>query len=175
MGFLLHELISAFCLQIQAFLRGLVGGILLVLSIQYVNSLLGCVSFSWPPSLHSPSLDAMTRLKSYGQMLILVGRGAVTATSVALVEELLFRSWLTQEIAADLGYHWGIIFSGLAFSLFQRCIAKFKSCSFQLLNSFFWIFSISFLFFICCQNIYWGQEKHVTQYMTSKSVLLEVR
>ncbi|KAI6682091.1 hypothetical protein NL676_035972 [Syzygium grande] len=106
--------------KIQAFLRGLVWGILLVLSIEYVNSLLGCVSFSWPPSLHSSSLDAMTRLKSYGQMLILVGRGAVTATSVALVEELLFRSWLTQEIAADLGYRRGIIFSGLAFSLFQR-------------------------------------------------------
>ncbi|KAF8032643.1 hypothetical protein BT93_D1536 [Corymbia citriodora subsp. variegata] len=106
--------------KIQAFLSSLVGGILLVLSIQYVNSLLGCVGFSWPPSLHSSSLDAMARLKSYGQMLILVGRGVVTATSVALVEELLFRSWLTNEIAADLGYHQGIILSGLAFSLFQR-------------------------------------------------------
>ncbi|KAI3430086.1 uncharacterized protein J3R85_008380 [Psidium guajava] len=106
--------------KIQAFLRGLVGGILLVLSIQYVNSLLGCVSFSWPPSLHSSSLDAMTRLKSYGQMLILVGRGAVAAISVAVVEELLFRSWLIEEVTADLGYHQGIILSGLAFSLFQR-------------------------------------------------------
>lgn len=106
--------------KVQAFLSSLVGGILLVLSIQYVNSLLGCVSFSWPPSLHSSSLDAMARLKSFGQILILVGRGAVTATSVALVEELLFRSWLTEEIAADLGYHLGIILSGLAFSLFQR-------------------------------------------------------
>ncbi|KAL3744618.1 hypothetical protein ACJRO7_013824 [Eucalyptus globulus] len=106
--------------KVQAFLSSLVGGILLVLSIQYVNSLLGCVSFSWPPSLHSSSSDAMARLKSFGQILILVGRGAVTATSVALVEELLFRSWLTEEIAADLGYHLGIILSGLAFSLFQR-------------------------------------------------------
>ncbi|KAK3411312.1 hypothetical protein EUGRSUZ_I00075 [Eucalyptus grandis] len=42
------------------------------------------------------------------------------ATSVALVEELLFRSWLTEDIAADLGYHLGIILSGLAFYLFQR-------------------------------------------------------
>lgn len=91
---------------------------MLVLSINSVNALLGCVNLSWPPT-PSP-LDALTRLKVYGQMLMLAGQGIVTATSVALVEELLFRSWLPKEIEVDLGYYRGIIISGLAFSLFQR-------------------------------------------------------
>lgn len=93
---------------------------MLVLSINYVNALLGCVSLSWP---HTPSpLDALTRLKVYGKMLMLASQGIVTATGVALVEELLFRSWLPKEIEVDLGYHRGIILSGLVFSLFQRYI-----------------------------------------------------
>ncbi len=64
----------------------------------------------------------MTHFKVFGRMLMLAGQGIVTATGVALVEELLFRSWLPNEIAVDLGYHQGIIISGLAFSLFQRYI-----------------------------------------------------
>ncbi|XP_062091213.1 uncharacterized protein LOC133797351 [Humulus lupulus] len=104
--------------QILNFLKGLVGGIMLVLSIQAVNAALGCVSLSWPypPS----SFDVMTWLKVYGHMLTMVGKGIVTATCIALVEELLFRSWLPEEIAADLGHHRGYIISGLVFSLLQR-------------------------------------------------------
>lgn len=91
---------------------------MVVLSIQAVNALLGRVNFLWP---YSPSsFDVMRWLKVYGQMLIVVGQGIVTATGVALVEELLFRSWLPEEIAADFGYHRGIIISGLVFSLLQR-------------------------------------------------------
>jgi membrane protease YdiL (CAAX protease family) len=92
----------------------------LVLSIHSVNVLIGCANFSWPPS-PSP-FNAMTHFKVFGRMLMLAGQGIVTATGVALVEELLFRSWLPNEIAVDLGYHQGIIISGLAFSLFQRYI-----------------------------------------------------
>lgn len=55
-------------------------------------------------------------------MLLLVGQGIITATGVALVEELLFRSWLPDEIATDLGYCHGIIFSGFAFSVSQRYV-----------------------------------------------------
>jgi hypothetical protein len=106
-------------------LKGLIGGVLLVLSINSVNALLGCVNLSWP-STPSP-LDALTRLKVYGQMLVVAGQGIVTATCVALVEELLFRSWLPKEIEVDLGYHRGIIISGLAFSLFQRYIIDLLS------------------------------------------------
>lgn len=106
------------CLQLGHFFKGLIGGVMLVLSIQSANALLGCVNISWPST--PSSLDAMKLFKVYGQVLKLVGQGIITATGVALVEELFFRSWLPQEIAVDLGYHRAIILSGLAFSLCQR-------------------------------------------------------
>ncbi|KAI4335161.1 hypothetical protein L6164_013832 [Bauhinia variegata] len=106
--------------KILDFFMGLAGGIMLVFSIQAVNVSLGCACFSWPPL--APSLDAMTWLRVHGQMVMLVAQGTVMATAIALVEELLFRSWLPQEIAVDVGYHRGIIISGLAFSLFQRSL-----------------------------------------------------
>ncbi|KAE9601566.1 putative alcohol O-acetyltransferase [Lupinus albus] len=102
------------------FLKGLVGGVILVFSIHAVNAFLGCISFSWP--LTQTSMDAMTLLKVCGQMGLIVVQGTVMASAIALVEELLFRSWLPQEIAVDLGYHRGIIISGLAFSLSQRSL-----------------------------------------------------
>lgn len=109
-------------MQIQNFLMGLVGGVVLVLSIHSINALIGCVHLSWPLT-NSSATDALATLKGYGQILILFGQGLVTATGVALVEELLFRSWLPDEIATDLGYHRGIIISGLAFSLSQRYLS----------------------------------------------------
>ncbi|TXG61704.1 hypothetical protein EZV62_013067 [Acer yangbiense] len=105
--------------KVQNFLKGLAGGVMLVLLIQSVNALLGFASFSWPSRLPS-SINALTWLKVYVKMLFLACRGILTATAVVLVEELLFRSWLPQEIAVDLGYHRGIIISGLAYALFQR-------------------------------------------------------
>lgn len=99
---------------------GFIGGVILVISIQSVNSLLGCVSWSWPSNPLPSSLDLMARLKVYGKLLVFAVRGIATAAGIVLVEELVFRSWLPDEIAADFGYHRGIIISGLAFSLFQR-------------------------------------------------------
>ncbi|KAK3013607.1 hypothetical protein RJ639_009310 [Escallonia herrerae] len=106
--------------KIQNLVKGFIGGVMLVLSIQSINALIGCVHLSWPSSPASLSSDAVTRLKVFGQMVILFGRGITTAFGVALVEELLFRSWLADEIAADLGYHRGVVISGFAFSLCQR-------------------------------------------------------
>ncbi|XP_061361617.1 uncharacterized protein LOC133305413 isoform X2 [Gastrolobium bilobum] len=102
------------------FLKGLVGGVIFIFSIHAMNAFLGCASFSWP--CNPPSLDALTWLKVYGKMGLIVVQGIVMASAIALVEELLFRSWLPQEIAVDLGYHNGIIISGLAFSFLQRCL-----------------------------------------------------
>ncbi|KAK1417442.1 hypothetical protein QVD17_26569 [Tagetes erecta] len=103
--------------QIQNFAFGLIGGVMLVLLIQYTNVLLGFVSLSLPtiPS----SSDPVTLLKLIGKVLRFVGQGLVTAVAIALVEELLFRSWLPEEIAVDFGYNQGIILSGLAFALSQ--------------------------------------------------------
>lgn len=69
---------------------------------------------------------------------MLACQGTFTATAIVLVEELLFRSWLPEEIAADLGYHRGIIISGLAFSLLQRYAFHMPFCI---------LHSCSFLFF----------------------------
>ncbi|GAB2219218.1 hypothetical protein Drorol1_Dr00006849 [Drosera rotundifolia] len=107
-------------LKIKEFLTGLIGGFVLVLSIHCVNTVLGYARFSWPTNLGS--VQAMTKIKAYGRLFILVVQGTVTAALVAFVEELLFRSWLTEEIAIDLGFHPGIILSGLAFSVSQRSL-----------------------------------------------------
>ncbi|PWA75870.1 alpha/Beta hydrolase fold protein [Artemisia annua] len=103
--------------QIQNFFYGLIGGVMLVLLIQSTNVFVGSVSISWPtiPS----STDAVTLLKLFGKGLRIVGQGLLTTAAVALVEEMLFRSWLPEEIAVDLGFNQGIILSGLAFSLSQ--------------------------------------------------------
>lgn len=105
--------------KVQSFLKGLFGGTILVLLIYSVNSLIGCVDFCVPVALPISS-SALTWLKVYGRIFVLFVQGLATATGVATVEEFLFRSWLPDEIAADLGYHRGIIISGLAFALFQR-------------------------------------------------------
>ncbi|KAL3830071.1 hypothetical protein ACJIZ3_018873 [Penstemon smallii] len=106
--------------KFQSFLKGLVGGVILVILIHSVNSSLGCVHLCWPTTLSSSSSEPVLLIKMYGSMLMLVVRGIATATGVAVVEESFFRSWLPQEIAADLGYYQGIIISGFVFALFQR-------------------------------------------------------
>ncbi|XP_074269263.1 uncharacterized protein LOC141592476 isoform X2 [Silene latifolia] len=108
--------------KMQDFLTGLVGGIVLVLSIQSVNAFLGFASFSLPTNLCSSSLNLTAKLKAYGQLILLASRGLLMAAGVTFVEELLFRAWLLEEVAADLGYHPAIILSGLAFSLSQRSV-----------------------------------------------------
>ncbi|KAL3535480.1 hypothetical protein ACH5RR_003941 [Cinchona calisaya] len=105
---------------VQHFVNGLIGGVMLVLLIHYVNFICGFACPSLPTYLPLSSSDAVTWLKVCGRILLLVFRGLATATGVAIVEELLFRSWLPDEIAADFGYYRGIIISGLAFSFSQR-------------------------------------------------------
>ncbi|XP_011094018.1 uncharacterized protein LOC105173836 [Sesamum indicum] len=108
--------------KFQSFLKGLVGGVVLVILIHAVNTSLGCAHLCWPTALSSSSSEPVSLIKSYGWMLMLIVQGIATATGVSVVEELLFRSWLPQEIAADFGYHRGIVISGLAFALSQRSI-----------------------------------------------------
>ncbi|KAL8136484.1 hypothetical protein V2J09_002485 [Rumex salicifolius] len=108
--------------NVQDLLIGLVGGVMLVISIHSVNALLGFVDLSWPSSLVSSPVDHTMKFKSWVNLVFLAGQGLVTATVIATVEELFFRSWLAEEIAVDLGDHRGIILSGLAFSLCQRSL-----------------------------------------------------
>ncbi|KAL2939260.1 Late embryogenesis abundant protein 1 [Bienertia sinuspersici] len=106
--------------KVRHLLIGFVGGIMLVVCIQSLNSLLGFVNFSFPLNLGSSSSNFSAKIKAYGQMFLLAGQGLLMAAGVAFVEELLFRSWLLEEIAADFGYHAGIFLSGLAFAVSQR-------------------------------------------------------
>ncbi|XP_043707068.1 uncharacterized protein LOC122656556 isoform X2 [Telopea speciosissima] len=106
--------------KIQDCLKGLTAGFLLVLSIHSINALLGWACFSWPSSLPSSLSDAVAWLKVCGGVFVLTGQGIMAAIGIAIAEELLFRSWLPEEIAVDLGYHQAIIISGLAFSILER-------------------------------------------------------
>lgn len=106
----------------QHFLIGLVGGVLLVVSIHSLNAFLGFVNLTLPSNFSSSSLNLTAKIKAHGQLFLLAGQGFLMAAGVAFVEELLFRSWLLEEIAVDLGYHPGILISGLAFALSQRYV-----------------------------------------------------
>lgn len=63
---------------------------------------------------------AIVLLKAYGNMLIQTTGEIVSSTGICTVEELLFRSWLAEEVAADLGFPHAIVISGLLFALVQR-------------------------------------------------------
>ncbi|KAL5995768.1 hypothetical protein ACLOJK_025838 [Asimina triloba] len=97
--------------------KGLMLGMMLVLSIHLINAALGCAQVTWP--LGVSSSGSFVLLKTFGRMLSMAARGIVPAICV-IVEELLFRSWLPEEVAVDLGYLHAIMISGLAFSFLQR-------------------------------------------------------
>lgn len=115
-------------LQIQEFLKALAGGVTVVLLIQSINTILGAAILSRPPYLPHP-FDAMKWLKGCAQLLLVVVKGLTAATFVVFVEEVLFRSWMPNEIAIDTGYHQSIIITGLVFALFQRYFSLFQSIS----------------------------------------------
>ncbi|XP_047311459.1 uncharacterized protein LOC124914881 [Impatiens glandulifera] len=97
--------------KVQDVLKGFIGGIMVVFSIHYANALLGCVHISFPSSVFPTA-----------KMILLGFRAIIISISVSMVEELIFRSWLPNEISLDVGYHQGIIISGLIFALSQRSV-----------------------------------------------------
>jgi uncharacterized protein len=88
--------------------------------VHSISILLGFAAFrtGFSSSLARP-LDL---LKSSSNVFLLALRGLATATSIAVVEEMVFRSWLPEEIAVDLGYYNAILISGLVFSLIHRYV-----------------------------------------------------
>lgn len=61
----------------------------------------------------------------------LLGQAVGVGLAVALVEEVLFRAWLQEEIAVDLGFHKAVFLSAVAFALVHwwvkfSCIGKFS-------------------------------------------------
>ncbi|KAG6428532.1 hypothetical protein SASPL_112784 [Salvia splendens] len=120
--------------KLQDCLKGLAGGVVLVTLIHTVNALLGSAHLHWPTTLSLPSSDPVASMKAYGRMLLLIVRGTAAATLIASVEELLFLSWLPQEIAADSGFYRGVFISGLLFALSQRSLLEIPGL---------WLLSIS--------------------------------
>ena len=58
------------------------------------------------------------------KILRLLGQAVGIGVAVALIEEVLFRSWLQEEIAVDLGFHRAVFLSALAFALIHWYIFK---------------------------------------------------
>ncbi|XP_050946766.1 uncharacterized protein LOC103499360 isoform X3 [Cucumis melo] len=102
------------------FVMAFFGGVAVLLGIQFVNGFLGYTTLSWPAIATSENL--VSWLKLFGGSLLLVIIGTISSIFVTAVEELHFRSWLTEEIALDLGYYPAIIISGLAFAILQRSL-----------------------------------------------------
>lgn len=113
-------------LQVYCFFRGLIGGTTLVLAVHLVNASLGYAFFVRPPNLPRFSAGATILVKEYGRLAFLFLRGSLIAFCVAVMEELLFRSWLLDEISVDHGYTLAVLISGLSFSLFQRYTITFS-------------------------------------------------
>jgi membrane protease YdiL (CAAX protease family) len=105
---------------VQEFLQGLVGGVAIVWLVHSTSILLGFATLREGSS--SFLFRPFDLLKYSSNSLLLALRGFITATSIAVVEEVVFRSWLPEEVAVDLGYYNAILMSGLAFSLIHRYI-----------------------------------------------------
>ncbi|XP_047052617.1 uncharacterized protein LOC124658291 [Lolium rigidum] len=106
--------------RVQEFLQGLVGGVAVVWLVHSTSILLGFATLREGPS--SFLARPFDLVKYSSNSLLLALRGFITATSIAVVEEVVFRSWLPEEVAVDLGYYHAILMSGLAFSLIHRSL-----------------------------------------------------
>ena len=107
-------------LQLREFFQGLVGGVIVVGLVHSISILLGFATFR--TGFSSSLARHLGLIKSSSNVFMLALRGFATATSIAAVEEMVFRSWLPEEIAVDLGYYNAILISGLVFSLIHRYV-----------------------------------------------------
>ncbi|XP_078444611.1 alpha/beta-Hydrolases superfamily protein [Wolffia australiana] len=108
--------------KVRLFLKGFFGGVALVFYAHSISALLGFASSVRPPLLSSPPVSAAVLIRSYGWAFIKTLQTVASAACAATVEELLFRSWLVEEMAADLGHVRAIVISGLVFSLLQGSV-----------------------------------------------------
>ncbi|CAN6224555.1 unnamed protein product [Urochloa humidicola] len=106
--------------RLQEFFQGLVGGVVIVGLVHSISILLGFATFR--TGLSSSLARPVDLIKSSSNVFMLSLRGFTIATSIAVVEEMVFRSWLPEEIAVDFGYYSAILISGLVFSLIHRSL-----------------------------------------------------
>lgn len=106
--------------RLREFFQGVVGGAAVVGLVHSINILLGFATFRI--GLSSSLTRPLDLIKSSSNVFVLALRGFATATSIAVVEEIVFRSWLPEEISVDLGYYHAILISGLVFSIIHRSL-----------------------------------------------------
>ncbi|KAL2613381.1 hypothetical protein R1flu_025073 [Riccia fluitans] len=99
---------------------GMAVGVNLVAAYYGINWALGFISFRWTSLLvENPSFPGVgpVVILTLWKLFSLIGQSVSMAVVVALVEELLFRAWLQEEIAVDLGQHKAILLSAFAFAV----------------------------------------------------------
>lgn len=96
---------------------GMMIGSVLVISLYSAYIFLGYATFTLKPEFtFSSSKDFFSVIKTCWRISTLVIRSFGMGLAISTIEELLFRSWLHEEIAGDLGFHKAVILSGIVFS-----------------------------------------------------------
>lgn len=96
---------------------GMTIGSVLVISLYAAYIFLGYATFTLKPEFSfSLSKGFVPAIKSCGRISRLVIHAFGMGLAISTIEELLFRSWLHEEITSDLGFHKAVVLSGIIFS-----------------------------------------------------------
>lgn len=96
---------------------GMTIGSVLVISLYSAYIFLGYATFTLKPEFSfSSSKGFISAIKTCWRISRLVIHAFGMGLAISTIEELLFRSWLHEEIAGDLGFHKAVILSGIVFS-----------------------------------------------------------
>ncbi|KAH9305683.1 hypothetical protein KI387_010087, partial [Taxus chinensis] len=103
--------------EILNLIKGMIIGLTLVISLYSAHIFLGYAVFTVKPEFtFLLSTGFFYAIKTCFRVSRLVFHAFGIGLATATVEELLFRSWLHEEIASDLGFHKAVILSGIIFS-----------------------------------------------------------
>lgn len=109
--------------QLPFLIRGTLAGMATVFLLYSLQCALKYATFSLPmPQFGSePLLTSLARL-AFGlvKAVKLLLEALLVGLTVSLVEEVLFRAWLLEEAAVDLGFHRAALLSALLFALVHR-------------------------------------------------------
>ena len=105
-------------MQLQTLASGFVLGLLPIVSVHMLSIFCGFALFSWDSTICiNGSKSLLLNIVSSLRMLKLVLKCLGTSLAVSFLKELIFRSWLQDEISVDLGFHKATFLSGLAFAV----------------------------------------------------------
>lgn len=103
--------------KILNFSSGMTIGSVLVISLYSAYIFLGYATFTLKPEFSFLlSKGFVPAIKTCWRISRLVIHAFGMGLAISTIEELLFRSWLHEEIATDLGFHKAVVLSGIIFS-----------------------------------------------------------